>query len=223
MPRPVWRTTAPRTRPSVGFMQTQRTRPSPICWATSPVTVIVAPSMTMSTSMAWLISGNECGGNSTSTTGPAIATTRPVSRVVFSGAMVICFSLSRAERFGAAHDFHDFGGDRVLASPVHDATEVLAEFVGVLRGRGHGALLADVERRRTFEERGEDLALECLGRQSLEQLGHFRLELGVALQDLRTIVFGCVGQRQRQQLLHFHALGRRGEESSRDEEDLLGL
>jgi len=59
IPRPVWRTTAPRTSPSVGFMHTQRTRPSPICWATSPVTVIVSPSMMMSTSTAWLISGNE--------------------------------------------------------------------------------------------------------------------------------------------------------------------
>src|ERR1039458_8522715 len=145
IPRPVWRTTAPRTRPSSDLMHTHRTRPSPICWATSPVTVIVAPSMTMSTSTAWLISGNECGGNSTSTTGPAIATTRPVSKVVFSGAMVICFSLSRAERFGAAHDFHDFGGDRVLAGPVHDATEVLSEFVGVVGGRRHRSLLTDVK------------------------------------------------------------------------------
>ncbi len=150
IPRPVWRTTAPRTSPSVGFMHTQRTRPSPICWATSPVTVIVSPSMMMSTSTAWLISGNECGGNSTSTTGPAIATTRPVSRVVFSGAMVICFSLSRAERFGAAHDFHDFGRDRVLTGPVHDATEVLSEFVGVVGRGGHGALLTDVKRGRAF-------------------------------------------------------------------------
>src|SRR5579863_1566883 len=150
MPRPVWRTTAPRTSPSVGFMHTQRTRPSPICWATSPVTVMVVPSITMSTSTAWLISGSECGGNSTSTTGPAIATTRPVSNVVFSGAMVIGISLSRAERFGAAHDFHDFGGDRVLAGPVHDSTEVLSEFVGVVGGRGHGALLADVKGGRTF-------------------------------------------------------------------------
>ena len=39
MPRPVLRTGAPRTRPSVGCMQMQRTRPSPICWATSAVTV----------------------------------------------------------------------------------------------------------------------------------------------------------------------------------------
>src|ERR1700689_339867 len=200
MPRPVWRTTAPRTSPSVGFMQTQRTRPSPICWATSPVTVMVAPSITMSTSTAWLISGNECGGNSTSTTGPAIATTRPVSRVVFSGAMVICFSLSRAERFGAAHDFHDFGGDRVLAGPVHDATEVLAELVGVVGSGGHGALLTGVKGGRALEQRREDLAFEGPRRQRLEQFGDLGLELGVTLQFTGLIALDGFGDGQRQQL-----------------------
>jgi hypothetical protein len=35
------------------------------------------PSISMSISTAWLISGSECWGNSTSTTGPAMATTRP--------------------------------------------------------------------------------------------------------------------------------------------------
>src|ERR1700722_7266955 len=223
MPRPVWRTTAPRTRPSVGFMQTQRTRPSPICWATSPVTVIVAPSMTMSTSMAWLISGNECGGNSTSTTGPAIATTRPVSRVVFSGAMVIGFSLSRAERFSAAHDFHDFGGDRVLTGSVHNATEVLSEFVGVVGGGRHRALLTDVEGGCPFQERGEYLALECFRGERGQQLRDLGFELGVTLQDLGTVVLRQLGHGQREKLLYFAALGGRGMEPRRDEEDLLGV
>ena len=39
IPRPRLRTAVPRTRPSVCCMQMQRTRPSPICWATSAVTV----------------------------------------------------------------------------------------------------------------------------------------------------------------------------------------
>src|SRR5487761_2281371 len=182
MPRPVWRTTAPRTNPSVGFMQTQRTRPSPICWATSPVTVMVSPSITMSISTAWLISGNECGENSTSTTGPAIATTRPVSRVVLSGAMVIAISLSRAERFGAAHDFHDFGRNRVLARAVHDAREALAELVRVLRRGGHGALLGGVEGGRALEERREDLALQGPGREGVQRLLALSLDLGVAVE-----------------------------------------
>src|SRR5487761_2625649 len=223
MPRPVWRTTAPRTNPSVGFMQTQRTRPSPICWATSPVTVMVSPSITMSISTAWLISGNECGGNSTSTTGPAIATTRPVSRVVLSGAMVICCSLSRAERFGAAHDFHDFGGDRVLAGSVHDAAQRLAEFIGVVGRCGHGALLTGVERCRTLQQGREDLTFESARRQVEEQLLDFWFEFGVALQDLRTIVHRHLGHGQRQRLLNLDCLGGGRKESSRHQQDLLGI
>ena len=80
MPRPVLTTVAPRARPSVGFRQTQRTRPSPICWATSAVMMISSPSTTSFTWTAVLISGRACGGNSTSMTGPAMATIRPFSR-----------------------------------------------------------------------------------------------------------------------------------------------
>src|ERR1039458_8949008 len=210
MPRPVWRTTAPRTNPSVGFMQTQRTRPSPICCATSPVTVMVLPSSSMANSTAWFISGNECGGNSTSTTGPEMATKRPVSRMVLSGAMVICFSLSRAERFGAAHDFHNFGGDRVLAGSVHNARQVLAQLVGVIGRRGHGPLLADVKGGRSFEQRREDFAFEGPRGQRLQQFRDFGLELGVALHFGRYLGRDRLGDRQRQQLFNGHALAARG-------------
>ena len=72
-------------RPSVGFRQMTRTRLSPICCATSAVIVIVSPSSSMSISSALLISGSASGGNSTSTTGPAIATTRPSFSVGRSG------------------------------------------------------------------------------------------------------------------------------------------
>ena len=77
MPCPRLRTRVPRRRPSVGFMQMARHRPSPICWATSATIVIVSPSSSASISSAMLISGSAFIGNSTSTTGPAIATTRP--------------------------------------------------------------------------------------------------------------------------------------------------
>src|SRR4249919_565599 len=77
MPWPRLRTSVPRCRPSVGFRQMARTRLSPICWATSAVMVMVSPSSSASISTAKLISGSASGGNSTSTTGPAIATTRP--------------------------------------------------------------------------------------------------------------------------------------------------
>src|ERR1700677_1423322 len=190
MPLPLWRTTAPRTRPSVGRMQTQRTRPSPICWATSATTVIVRPSRSMSISTAWLISGRAWGGNSTSTTGPAIATTRPVSNLVHSSVTVICFSLSRAERFGAAHDFHNFSGDRVLSGSVHNTRQRLAELVGAI-GRGrHGPLLSRVKGGRPFEQGGEDLALNGLGHQLHQQLLDLGLKLGVPAQGLRLIGLG---------------------------------
>ena len=77
MPGPVLRTAVPRTRPSVGFMAMARTRLSPICWATSAVTTMSSPCTGMVNSRAVLISGSAAGGNSTSTTGPAMATILP--------------------------------------------------------------------------------------------------------------------------------------------------
>ena len=40
---PVSVTWAPRTRPSVGFMEIARTMPSPMCWETSRVISWVSP------------------------------------------------------------------------------------------------------------------------------------------------------------------------------------
>ena len=83
MPRPRLRTGAPRLRPSVGFMAMARTRLSPMCWATSATIVVVSPSTSVSNSRAQLISGRLSGGNSTSTTGPTMATMRPSLRPVW--------------------------------------------------------------------------------------------------------------------------------------------
>ena len=85
-----------------------RTRPSPICWATSATMISFSPSRVTSTSTAPLISGRAWGGNSTSMTGPAMATTRPVGRLPESGAvgcgavvvMMVCFP-SVGPRHGA--------------------------------------------------------------------------------------------------------------------------
>ena len=89
IPLPVFRTTAPRVNPSVAFMQTTRTLPSPICCATSPPMVTLSPSNSASISTNVLISGSEPRGNSTSTTGPAIARTFPSLVSVLSSVMVI--------------------------------------------------------------------------------------------------------------------------------------
>ncbi len=46
---PVSVTVAPRTRPSVGFIEIARTMPPPMCWATSRVIVVVSPPRVMPT------------------------------------------------------------------------------------------------------------------------------------------------------------------------------
>src|SRR5580700_11196325 len=234
MPRPRLRTGAPRTRPSVCCMQMQRTRPSPICWATSAVTWWAEPSSSMVNSTAWLISGRACGGNSTSMTGPAMATTRPSASVPagdVSCRVVVVIgssSLRLAERFGPADDLHDLGGDGILTGAVHHARQGADELVRVVGGRCHGALLGREEGGGTFEEGGEDLRLEGPGGQPEQQLRGLGLELGVTLQRpvvLLVLVPGTLGKGERQQLLTLDPLGPGGDEPGRDqlhEVDLAG-
>src|SRR5262245_5144699 len=125
-----------------------RQRLSPICCATSAVMVIVSPSSSTSISSAALISGSASGGNSTSTTGPAMATTRPsLSWVEGWGSAVTVMGTPAsvgAEGFGTAHDFHDLGGDRVLAGAVHRARETDDQVLGVVGGRLHRPLAGRV-------------------------------------------------------------------------------
>ena len=70
-------TAAPRTRPSVGAIETVRTRLSPRCCATSRVMVRATDSRLISTVSALYSAGSPPRGNSTSTTGPMTRTTRP--------------------------------------------------------------------------------------------------------------------------------------------------
>src|SRR4051794_30753445 len=125
MPAPVFTTMAPRLRPSVGFRATTRTRLSPICWATSPVMTTAWPSTSEVIWTAWLISGSAPRGNSTSTTGPAMATTWPSLRwpvcvLAVSVTVIGVYSGGRAN--GAGGSMHE--GHAV------EVVEVLAEGVG---------------------------------------------------------------------------------------------
>src|SRR4051794_3715940 len=148
-----------------------RTRPSPICCATSAViSTSLPPSSTVNWS-AWLISGSEPRGNSTSTTGPAMATTLPsLSSVSVEAAVsVTVISVPRVQRiekgvFGvqaveqevvgaaarlpqclrATDDLHDLGGDGVLAGAVHGAAEVRDEVFRIVGGRLHRPLAGGV-------------------------------------------------------------------------------
>src|SRR5438309_6665068 len=148
MPRPRLRTGVPRRSPSVGFMAMARTRLSPMCWATSATTTLLSPPPppSMVNSNAKLISGRASGGNSTSTTGPAMATIRPsFSCDSWGGVSVTAIPLflalaSLGQRLGAAHDLHDLGGDGLLPGPVGDALQGPDQLVGVVGGRLHGPL-----------------------------------------------------------------------------------
>ena len=159
----------------------------------------------MVSSTAWLISGREPGGNSTSTTGPAMATTRPsFSSSVGSVMVMVQMLLMRrargevgrcsrvrawrsrlrrrcGQRLGAADDLHDLGGDGVLAGPVHDAREAADELLGVVGGRLHGPLAGGVLGGGGVEQGGVDAGLDVAGQQRLEDGAGRRLELVAGL------------------------------------------
>src|SRR6185503_3595559 len=146
--------------PSVGLRQMARTRLSPICCATSAVMVMVSPSSSASISTAKLISGSASGGNSTSTTGPAIATTRPSfsSLPVVGSAVAV---ISNLLRVGFRAGFEQVGlagldgvgeevvGDELLLRPAqglgaaHDLHDLGGD--GVLAGAVHHSAEADDE------------------------------------------------------------------------------
>src|ERR1700722_5626902 len=244
-PRPRLRTVVPRRRPSVGLRQMQRTRPSPICWATSEVTVILVPSSSRSISTAMLISGRPWGGNSTSTTGPAMATTRPSGRLeplVVAGSVIVvvmrpvlsCRSCAEGCRsrplfgagrltqcLGATDDLHDLGGDGVLTGPVHHPGQGLDQVVGVVGGGRHGPLTGRVLAGRGLEQRPEDGRFHVARHQVDQQLGRFGLEFGVAQRGRPLLVAGRLGQRQ--ELTGLHHLGPGRQESGGDEEYLVHL
>src|SRR5271156_2377942 len=75
---PVLNTSTPRTSPSVGCIEMVRTRLSPRCSATSSVNVFASALNVTSACRALNSPGTEPRGNSTSTTGPVIRTTRPL-------------------------------------------------------------------------------------------------------------------------------------------------
>src|SRR2546430_6686775 len=187
-------------------MQMARTRLSPICWATSATMRMASPSSSISISMAWLISGRASGGNSTSTTGPAMATTRPSFSSVparSSAVMVIGSTplLSRhslgghahaevfaerllrtllsgvAEGLGATDDLGDLGGDGVLSGAVHHAREAHSELVGVVARGLHRPLTGRMLGRRRVEQGGEDARLHVPRQESFQDLARARPEL----------------------------------------------
>src|SRR6478672_10538133 len=141
MPWPVLCTIVPRRRPSVGFRQIARTRLSPICCATSAVMVMVLPSSSASISRARLISGRASGGNSTSTTGPAIATTRPSFRVVSGvSAVIVMMGSCGAGRSGVGR----VRGEQIRVAAFDGVGEVVGVVLSLAEGLGAGHDLHDL-------------------------------------------------------------------------------
>src|SRR4051794_9202150 len=212
MEPPVLTTSCPRCTPSVGCREMARTTPEPMCCATSSVMPRVSPSMVRSSRSAKLISGSEPTGNSTSTTGPMTWTTRPAGRspvsagVVSVSVMSCPLSVVLGERFGAADDLGDLGGDLGLPRAVGVARQDLDELVRVV-GRGlHGAAAGGVLGRGRVEQAREDAALDVARQQRVEDVLGARLELDDRMYAARLVALGPLGRQHRQQLHDLRAL-----------------
>src|SRR5215470_15260873 len=159
-------TVAPRTRPSDGCIEMQRTMLSPRCWATSRVNVFFSCSSSTSTCSALNSWGTDSRGNSTSTTGPITRTTRPVAFLV-AAVMSLITSCGCGECVGAADDLADLLGDLGLAGLVHLAGEASDQLVGVVGRRLHGAPAGGRLRGRGFQQRREQSRVDVPGQQRL--------------------------------------------------------
>src|SRR4051812_14466608 len=199
MAEPVSRTSAPRTRPSVGCMEMVRTTLSPRCWATSRVSVLPRSARVTSTFRALNRSGIASRGNSTSTTGPVTRATRPVAPWVCevdgrsSVTVMVCspalpmfweyvwgrsvVGAGRHERVGTADDLADLLGDLGLAGLVGLPREVLGQLLGVVGRRLHRPAAGCGLRGRRLEHRRVDPGGDVLRQQRVEQRLGGRLEL----------------------------------------------
>src|SRR5262245_37505903 len=203
MALPVSRTSAPRTRPSVGCMEMARTMLSPRCWATSRVRVLVPSASETSTCNALKMSGMASRGNSASTTGPMTRTTRPaavvsgrlgVSTVVISG-----FTSRCGERVRAADGFTDLLRDRGLPRGVHLPGQILDHFFRVVGRALHGPTPGRRLARRRVDQRGVDARVDVLGQQRVEQRLRIRLEL-VRRQRALVLGLGLLDVHRRQEV-----------------------
>src|SRR5271155_3399611 len=187
---PVSITSTPRTSPSVGCIEMVRTRLSPRCSATSSVNVFASDSNVTSACRALNSSGTEPRGNSTSTTGPVIRTTRPLVSVLleffdFSVCLVVAAISSSllmglfsgiGERVCATDDFADFLGDLGLPFTVGLESQGFDEIVGVVARRLHCPLTRCQLGRSGLEQRRIHAGRQVARQQRPEQRRRIRLE-----------------------------------------------
>src|SRR6266568_4133186 len=222
----------PRTMPSVGSMETQRARFSPMCCSTSAITSMAMPlplpSSWMRTAL-WM--GGMAWSNSTSTTGPMICTTRPTFSLAASfPAFVIdpppyrdrsstphpipppvgggerrtsvCSARSSGGGARSRDDLDDLLGDRGLPDLVHVEGQAVDHVARIVRGRVHGGHPRGVLRGRRFEQRVPDVGLHVLGEDPREDGPGARLVEVVEPRLLLTDLPPLHGQ----QALHRHPL-----------------
>ena len=186
MPRPVLRTTAPRTRPSVGFRQMQRTRPSPICCATSAVTVTFSPSSSRSISTAMLISGKRVRRELDVDDGPGDRDDPAFGQRLGpfvcevprlrSGRHSLFLLRALAQRFGATDDLHDLGRDRswrarfITRVSVFVSSSAFSVAAAIARWRAVCSLAA-------ASSIAEKIGLDVAGDELLEEILRVGLEL----------------------------------------------
>src|SRR4051794_1538940 len=181
---PVFCTSAPLTRPSVGCSAIARTMSSPMCWATSRVSVFDSSPRAISVVRAWFSSGMVCRPNSTSTTGPITRTTRPVallaapcSSVFSSTAVISLITPCCGEGIGTTDDLADFLGDLRLTSLVRQPGVGPDQVRRVVARRLHRPPARRGLRRRGLQQGGKDPRADVARQQRGHQTGRFRLEL----------------------------------------------
>src|SRR6266571_8704153 len=129
---PVATTTSPRRKPSVASIAMRRTTLSPIAPSTSSTTL---RPLFVCTSRASNSSGWSPGGKVTSTTAPMTWLTLPSRVFFFVSAMCVPSRdlARRAQRLGAAHDFHQLCGDARLPHLVGVQGQVVDQVARRLR------------------------------------------------------------------------------------------
>ena len=194
-PRPRFRTGVPRCRPSVALRHTQRTRPSPICCATSAVTVTLR-AFEVEVHLDGHVDLGQARGAGTRRRRPA----RDGDHSPFGAVTVVaggglgecgCHDVlasysalgvgGLAQCLGSPDDLHDLGGDGVLTGAVHVPSQRLGQLVGVLGGRRHGPLPGRVLAGGRLEQGAEQRRLDIAGHQLHEEVGGLGLEFGVPL------------------------------------------
>src|SRR6266849_6525554 len=143
-----------------------RTRPSPMCCATSVITSMGVgpskPSLVMCTAV--LMTGIWPSGNWMSTAGPEIWITRPSTAT----AVVVAIGVL-LQSGGAAHNFDNLSGNTGLPDAIHVQRQALDDVSGIGARRFHGRHARRVLGRSGFKQGHVNLGFHVTRQQALQQ------------------------------------------------------